>query len=232
MKSWLKLQINIIALSGLMLPTGCVEDKSDRPSTANIETVIDQGRYDEAIYVLNSQLTRPQADTKSRLLLASAYAGRAGVKMREFMQVARTWTDAASETELATEKTMTSLFEGMRRQAKSRTEKDLVSLFEGLYRNTIIITKAVVGFSQIPALTDTNQLQDIQRAVETLQSPDIMGGGALYRGLLRLIIFKNDIIVRKDQAFLQSCQLDVERLRLYLDQTQRALLEIMADFAL
>lgn len=70
---------------------GCQNNRSERVRESELDragALIDQERYDEAIALLED-LRRDSGQLKIKVYLASAYAGRAGLKSVEYWQVAR-----------------------------------------------------------------------------------------------------------------------------------------------
>lgn len=75
----------------VLATTGCYNNRSERVRESEIDragALIDQERYDEAIPMLED-LRRDSGDVKIKVYLASAYAGRAGIKSMEYWQIAK-----------------------------------------------------------------------------------------------------------------------------------------------
>jgi hypothetical protein len=89
------LRLPLLSLLALVLvtlvATGCANKREAEKSRSEIDRatyLIDQGQFSEAIYTLSEKLKEEPANPQARLLLASAYAGRAGLKFLDFKHFA------------------------------------------------------------------------------------------------------------------------------------------------
>lgn len=85
----------LIAALLLAFTLGCQNNRAERVRESELDragALIDQGRFDEAIHLLED-LRRDSGDTKIKIYMASAYAGRSGLKSVEYWRIAKRYRE-------------------------------------------------------------------------------------------------------------------------------------------
>ena len=171
------------------LATGCTDNKAKEQSPPPLQTatqLIDQGRYDEAIQILENDRA-PQDDSKVTTALASAYAARAGVKVEDF------WGFVIGYDRL--------LFASPASNDTVPMSIDVKSLPAGLSRSTVDFLKNLnVNLSQVNSIiarikqipyVPAERRGDLNHAIGVL-SRTTQPGARLYRSVLSVIVLQSE----------------------------------------
>ncbi len=184
---------------------------SDELSRANF--LIDKKQYSEAIYILNSRLERDPKDQKTRVLLASAYSGRAGLSMASFAVFAR-------EVD------------------KWRQIDDLLpviddgSWIQAVAKISFRLQISLRAFDALPVLSSPESVADLDLALKTLDGAGrIYAGMSIYRALVRVVYFKNQLTSQYRPKFSVGCRIAPAELTTWLSSVSVEVGKIVDDVA-
>ena len=181
----------IMILATMLALTSCSPNKSGTQSPPPLQTatqLIDQGRYDEAIQILESDRA-PKDDAKVTTTLASAYAARAGIKVEDF------WGFVFGYDRL--------LFVN---QGQSSNESvpisiDVKAVPAGISPSTVDFLKNLnVNLTQLNSIIDrikqipyvpTDRRPDLIKAIAVLERTK-QPGSRLYRSVLSVIMLRSE----------------------------------------
>lgn len=181
---------------------------SERPLDEN-RARIEQGRYSEAIDSLNGHLRQFPNDEEARLLLASAFAGRAGIKLRDFSNFARLILSNGAGSPRAN---------GVD-DASAQLEWEIGFVF------TLM--------NSIPEPINGNAgIADITAAVDVLNGQSLSPGRYLYRAVLKLVIFKYNFDHKYHLKIYSPCQVRPKSLRKWFTQVELDLQDLISDVLL
>ena len=171
------------------LSLGCSDKKAKEQSPPPLQTatqLIDQGRYDESIRILESDRA-PRDDSKVTTALASAYAARAGVRVEDF------WGFVIGYDRL--------LFAAPSSNDTVPISIDVNSLPAGFSRSTVDFLKNLnVNFAQVNSIiarikqipyVPAERREDLNHAIGVL-SRTIQPGARLYRSVLSVIVLQSE----------------------------------------
>jgi tetratricopeptide (TPR) repeat protein len=170
----------LVGLSGLL---GC-NSESNQPNARideleRADELINQKQFSEAIFVLESRLKANPKEIRARVLLASAYAGRSGIELRSFNDFARElekWSQI--DTLWPAEQDFS---------AESATARAAVS---AVLQAHLVIR----AFAALPVLSSPHAAADLTMALQILdEAGPLRGGPSLYRALLRVVQFKQNL---------------------------------------
>ena len=206
-------------LGGLLvvgLAAGCANKREAEKSRSDVDRatfLIDQGQYSEAIFSLSEKLKAEPEHQKARLLLASAYAGRAGLKFLDFKLFASQVTSWNGHDD-------PKLF--------SSKNKILQSVAQTIWQ----IQRFSQAFETVPAPSSKTGIGDIRKALAILdESGRLSDGPSLYRALLRVVVFKYDIVTRYDLIPQGGCAIDIPQLVRWFADVGAELELMMTDYA-
>jgi hypothetical protein len=146
------------------------------------QVLMEEGKYDSVITLLEPSLVKTPKNHSMRLLLASAYAARAGIFIISFKDFAKNFLDSPAV------------------ETGERKDSALVS--------SINQVKAYIDkFNRIPLIQSEQQWNDVEHAVFVIESEsDFSGGAAVYSGLLRLVSLRYQLFTRDNFFQVASCQ--------------------------
>lgn len=187
--------VTIATASGCTVSTSDGE-KADEVTRAN--QLIDKKQYSEAIYVLTERLKRSPADSRARVLLASAYAARAGIRLANYGNFAATIDKWNKLSEL--------LDDGM--------EENLLQVVGKAFLRIQIVVKA---FDALPVPSTSEGISDLGAALSVLdEGGELKGGPSLYRALLRVTLFKQQLKTVYRPRFAPACRISTRDLTAWL----------------
>lgn len=158
---------------------------SEDSQIAKATRFIDQGDYDKAIELLES-LHAKSPSARGATVLASAYAGRAGIKVENY------WNLIVGYNAFAKERTTEVIPDLIPRERFPRNADPEVKAF---LENVNVQAKELQGLrkkaEEVPRI-EPRFTDDLHRAREVLlQAPS--AGAKLYRALLTVVILKSDV---------------------------------------
>jgi tetratricopeptide (TPR) repeat protein len=200
---------------GLFCMLSCTSTVGNGPSDADelsrANYLIDKQQYSEAIYVLESRLSRSSDDNRARVLLASAYAARAGVRIANYTAFAH---------EIEKWKAIDDLL----------PTSDDDQWTQAVAKVTFRLQVAIRAFESLPNVSGESALKDIHSAVKTLdEGGRIQGGSSLFRALLRVVDFKNRIYSEDRPQVFARCQIRTEDLSQWLENVATEVKKIIED---
>lgn len=205
-----------VALAMALTLNGCANKKESEKSRSEVEraaSLIDQAQYSEAIYILNNKLKTDTRDQRARLLLASAYSARGGLKFLDFRRFASQVSSWSSQDE-------PTLF-----TARNRVLQSVVRIIWQVQRFS-------QAFETVPAPPDVRGYEDLRSALMVLdEAGELTGGASLYRALLRVVIFKHDVNERYGIVPINGCGIDLPQLMRWFTEVGAELERMMTDYA-
>ena len=162
--------ILIVAVWGLGACDSKPEPVAGDEEIARASFLIEQKQYSEAIYILSERTRYNRGDKRARIILASAYAARAGVSLSTYVNFAG---------ELAKWGEIDRILPG---------EDDGDSL-QAMVKAAVRVQLMLRAFDSIPAPSRLAAMEDIREALAAIeQAGELTGGPSLYRALLRIKI--------------------------------------------
>ena len=211
-------QIGVIGLIAfaLLMMAGCANKRESEKSRSEIDraaSLIDQAQYSEAIYVLNTAVKKTPGDQRARLLLASAYSARAGLRFLDFRKFAaqvQSWSSSDEPTLFTT---------------RNRVLQSVVRIIWQVQRFS-------QAFETVPAPSSVGGYDDLRSALAVLEEAgELTGGASLYRALVRVVIFKHDINERYGIVPINGCGVDLPKLIRWFTEVGEELERMMTDYA-
>lgn len=200
----------------VFLASGCANKREAEKSRSDIDRatyLIDQGQFSEAIYTLTEKLKEEPQHSQARLLLASAYAGRAGLRFLDFKLFAaqvQSW-NGHDDPKLFSSK-----------------NKVLQSVAQTIWQ----IQRFSQAFDTVPAPTSRTGIDDIRKGLAALdEAGRLYAGPSLYRALLRVVVFKYDMTNRYDLLPEGGCGIDIPQLVRWFADVGQELELMMTDYA-
>lgn len=221
-----------LALVTAIALTSCEEapKSADRDRELAVQ-LIEQGDSGAAIALLTPRLERDSEDRKTRLVLASAYAARGGILMKEYADIAFGILDSARETQRLFDERGVVVFKKIREHVRNDNEKSLIDAIEKGYKAIWQVSELIRAFDRLPELSGEAQYDDVVRAIQILEEdPGLEGGPVLYRALLRLVIFRYRLAEHYELPELKACKVDLGALLTSLQEMQGELTAVMDDF--
>lgn len=224
-----------ILLSSIVL-LGCGQ-KSKHQADPVVESyrLIDDDRADEAIASLENLLTQEQDIEKLKtikLALASAYAHKAGVRVQNLVKMLKQVGPLEKLEKSRKEQNLQSEPENM-------NELQLLDYRISKFALSLRSASAVVDFyNSIPILESKEHISYLKNAISILEDiADIKPEDALYRGILRIIIFKQQIAemtVPTTQDFEpdQECTPDLIGLSSKVDKIGKTAMDVLTDVSI
>ncbi len=159
--------------------------------------LLDHGQYSAAIEVMEGHISTAPDDGRARLLLASAYAGRAGVQLTDFFDLAKELMRASKSDP-----------HGLDGLKKTDAMEFLDRLYKALHR----LENFLRAFNLVPDVRSDRQVQDLRTAVQILnedQGSNLSRGAILYRGLLKIVLLKHSLRHESPLDLTRNCKLPV-----------------------
>lgn len=192
---------------------------------------INEGRYNAAIQVMQGRLREDPQDQKARLILASAYAARAGVLVRDYYDIASSFLEQKRAADQLLANQQFNLFVRLIKANPQSPHLELLKAFDKIYRASFALSQILATIDLIPSVSG-HQLKDLQSAIETLGgSTRLSAGPSLYRALLRIVYLKNVMSQKYDLTYLKDCEIDLLKLILQVEELKIDLRDIISDLA-
>lgn len=204
----------VLVLTGILV--ACSSSKESAMSDDELgraSYLIDHRQYSEAIYILGDRIRRNSGDTKARILLASAYAARAGLSFTSY-------SDFAAE-----------LGKWQRVDELLPTDNDSFIL-QGLAKALVRLQLVIRAFQAVPVPPDVSSATDIRTGLQTLiDAGTLHGGASLYRALLRIVIFKQATVIEARPSVEKGCLARVGDIAVWIKKMGGDLEMIFQDVA-
>ncbi len=168
--------------------------------------LIDQKHFDEAIDSLSDHLLTSPQDMDSRVLLASALAGRSGINLRDFTGFARLIIASGAES------------------AKLNDDFDPI---EKLKWEINLVFKVI---DSIPS--PTQGPDDVLTAIDVLNVQGLSHGRYLYRAILKLVVFKYNFNHKYHMQVFETCRVKPRALDNWYKNVEADFQDILGDVQL
>ncbi len=229
----IKIQGCFLLLAALSIGlTNCAPKKAvdDRSRASQLIT---QGRYNEAIAIMDPAVRANPEDQKSRVLLASAYAAQAGIFLSGFLGLAdEIVRESKSRDAQVASEANALIYDQLRKSAKSPEQLRIVNVAQAIFMASMRMNTIIRLFNAVPDVMSPQAQVNLRAAIEILDGDDFEGGPALYRGLLRIVLIKNYIQSRLDLSYLSRCNVDFDRLIVQLGEMRTMFARVFNDFIL
>lgn len=172
-KIFFRVGIGITFLVLVACHSSSIYDESASGPLGQIYPLLNARQYDEAILRLQ-KLAERDSRPRVKVVLASAYAGRAGLEVRQLWNMGMTLRKLFPEDEPI---------------ATNESQKALLEIYRPLKRSLFLIDQFVAMNDPIPSVSIEGR-DDIQRArksLEGLKTPDARA----YNAILGVVLFKS-----------------------------------------
>jgi len=206
----IKIQGRFLVLAALSLSaTFCAPKKPPVDESSRANSLINEGRYNEAIAILDPAVRTNPQDQRSRLLLASAYAGQAGIFLSSYMGLAQELvmqTRSPDAEIINTANVM--IYDRLRASAGSPEARKVIDVAQSVFVASVRIKTIIAMFNAVPNVKSPQALENIQIAIQILDGDEYVGGPALYRGLLRLVVAKHFLTTKLRLESFNQCRVN------------------------
>lgn len=221
----------LLALSFLSFG-GCIPktDKIERSDYSTATQMMEEGQYSSAIHIMEGRLKHAPFDQKARLLLAAAYAGRAGVHITDFFDFAQELDKVTKLSQKYGPESSLGVIQNLKSRTQNRDQKNALELLEGIYNALFQLNNFLRAFELVPSLKNAASVQDLNAAIHILDGDSkLTGGSALYRGLLRVVLLKHDTFSANLFKSLGECQINTQAVEQDLRYIQHQTIRILSD---
>lgn len=211
---------------------GCQNNRAERVRESEIDragALIDQGRYDEAITMLQD-LRKDSGQTKIKMYLASAYVGRAGLKSVEYWAISKRYKDILKEEENQDPKAPAILSPNSLPAIIPKWIRFAIPHFNKRLHEFNRIRNRLASLPMIPK----EKRPDIAAAREVL-SETVNEGSRLYRAVLGIILMRshfedaNELTGQLKDHVEGSCAPVVGQILFELKVSYLLIVEILGD---
>lgn len=213
-----------VCMSGLVACSG-----GDKPSLSYYDQAnqhIENRNFESAIALMNDQIRKNPYDRKARVILASAYAARAGIYIDSYVDLVQSLIDSEKNSGHTTK-----ALEQLQSQAHTKEERDLIDVLIDFNQALLRVTDFLIKFEKIPTIQSENQYEDLQRALDALSEPYAPEAGpSLYRGLLHIVVFRYHLQEYYRFPEVKSCHTDLSELYEKFTHFRTEVTQILADF--
>lgn len=211
----IRILISSLVGLGIMLQPGCSPNSSSEvgaDEVARASYLIDKKQYSESIYILEAHLRKQPIDNRARVVLASAYAARAGILLSSYTHFVAELEKWNKIDELLSSDSDTS---------------PLQLMAKATFRIQIVLR----AFDALPVAQGATSLADLNSALSTLdQAGKLNGGPAIYRALLRIAAFKHNVrLAMKPLVNLTGCRIEVIELLNWLKRVGFEIERVVGD---
>lgn len=230
-----KTALLLILLIGI---TAC-SDRNKNNSNLVVEAyrLIDKDRTDEAISLLEGELSEDPNNYQYKVVLASAYAHKGGVRVQKFVSLVNQSTNLKQIKQRLKSKDTKKIVELNEIEKASHR----ISKFALKVADLLILTSVFFEiYIAIPTITD-EQVIYLKHAIDLLSSldPNLKSEDALYRAVLRIILFKhifNENLIGEfmppEEKTPQSCKLDLVIVNDAMVEMGKTLIGILDDLTI
>ena len=203
----------------LVFVSGCTgstngDRNRDSDELGRANHLIDRGQYSEAIYILDNRLRHNPDELRTRVLLASAYANRAGLSLSRYQKFA-VEMDRWDEGD-----------EGV----DNRGVDPLITKLAEYAWHLHVVLRALAA---LPQPQTENQRADLNSALGVLDDVpgEISGGPAYFRGLIRASLFKDNLVNKYRFKHIEGCRVPKMEILEWLVVVGEDLSLILTDMA-
>lgn len=218
--------LSFATMAMVFLTVACAQKKSASDETVILQAyrLIDDQRTDEAIVLLERELSQNPERDDYKVVLASAYAHRGGIKIQKLVPLV---------TQMDKLKSPKNPFD-------TKSEKSLNDkVNNGVLGIAALLTQYVEAtrtYSAVPVV-DANQASYIQHAVSLLGEigPKINPEDALYRAILQIVLFKHLLAEKLIGEFSgenskgATCRVDLEVVNGAVIRLAKIMIDIYSD---
>lgn len=207
-----------VLLLAMLFVVGCSKDKSAAKNDEILKAyrLIDDQRTDEAIELLESSLRKNPNQYDQKVVLASAYAHKAGIKVQKLVKAVQ----------------LSKNLKDLKKKLPDQSSRSLAALFMRL-------SKALSTFNAIPSVS-VEQSEYLRHAIEILKSLEdqIRPHDAVYRAVLNIVLFKHifeqNLFGKGDDDDLASnarCRVDLDLVQSTVKVLGQIMIEVFVDTA-
>jgi|GEM_PF-6239375 hypothetical protein len=229
-KDFLKTLLGACALA---LLTACGQGTERTPSAYDqANEYIEEGNFESAMVLMRDQLRKNPQDQKARVILASAHAARAGLYVTSYVDLAQDLVDSAQGKEDAYKQRGRVVFERLRARAQGQGEKNLIDTLDDFNQALWSISDVMIKFEKIPEIEKDGQYQDVVAAVRVLnEDHGLYGGPQVYRGVLRLVLFRYHLRHYYKFPEIKDCQVNLAELSQKVESFHQEVKGLLNDFS-
>lgn len=192
-----------------------------------------QGDYSSAIAELSNCLSQNPLNQRVRIQLAAAYAGRAGLPLQSFIGLGRELINTTRDVDRLFEQRVASLMTAIRKNMKNKAESQTLMVVEQVYVGSLRLATLLRQFEAVPIVRTEFQFEDLNQAIFVLQGDqNITGGGALYRGLLRVAALRYRLEHDIDKVRIKNCKADLTALHAFVNLIYQESRAVLVDLSL
>lgn len=186
----MKKLVRFFLILSFLLITSCHKTNKVSPAADRIDKatlMIDRGEYDSAIEILEGAINNHEATPKMRLVLASAYAGRAGVKVENYWDYLVGYDVFVKEP---SEDPFPDLIPSERIPENLKDDdKKQITLLNGYYKDFQRLENKT---SKIPSIDRKyrNDIYHARKVIKNIDAPSVR----LYRSMLTAVVVKSEIV--------------------------------------
>lgn len=186
-----KVLVSFILLAATLLSLGCQNRRNERLNESDLSragALIDQGRFDEAISILQP-MSESSSEARPRVYLASAYAGRAGLNTFEYWQITKKYQEAIDKEKRLQDADSQRILikEELSKKAPRWVRMAIPAIDQNLRDFQHLRTQIAI----LPVL-DSNQRADVEKARRIL-TDTASEGAHLFRAILGIILIRSKI---------------------------------------
>lgn len=217
-------------MAALSLSVAYCAPKKPQDEQSKASELISQGKYNESIAMMDSAVRNNPQDKKSRLLLASAYAAQAGIFLTSYMPLADELVHASKsrDAQVANQANVL-IYEQLKKGARTPEQRKLIEVAQALFMATARMNTVIRQFNAIPNVGSPQSLENLKTAIAILDGDEYIGGPALYRGLLRLVLIKDYFKSRLNLSYFSQCSVDFNILITQLTEIRGMIARVYND---
>lgn len=230
----IKIQGRFLVVAAMALSaTFCAPKKPPVDESSRANSLINEGRYGEAIAILDPAVRTNPQDQRSRLLLASAYAGQAGIFLSSYMGLAQElmMQNRSADAEIINTASVM-IYDRLRDSAGSPEAKKVIDIAQSVFVASVRLKTFISMFNAVPNVKSPEALKNVKIAIEILDGEDYVGGPALYRGLLRLVVAKHFLTTRLKMESFNQCRVNFHFLANQMIEARKYIRPIYNDLIL
>ncbi len=228
LKSFLRAAFfSLVIISCTVQPDPTPQDEYDE---ANQQ--ITNGNFNSAISTMTERLNHDPRDKRARLILASAYAARAGIFMKDFIAIGKIVSEKQKQSDESWKNNQGRVYDEMLKLMSDDQLKDAAETLARVDKTVYQVKEMVATFEMIPSIKSEN-IYDVQKAVNVLDvEPNYRDGPSLYRGLLRLLLLRAQLDKNYGLTEFQKCKINFELAAAGFLRLQIEVKKLLQDFIL